>query len=75
MNLLDGFKDSNWLAVITMHEGKDMSLDQYVWVRKRVFCWLPTMVHSSRYWRDGFRWFSFVYLDDDGKYYTTPDKV
>lgn len=37
----------------------------------RVFCWLPTPVYSSRYWRDGFRWFSFVWIGADGNYYTT----
>lgn len=38
---------------------------------KRVFCWLPTPAHTSRYWQDGFRWFRFVWLGADGKHYTT----
>jgi len=37
---------------------------------KRKFCWLPTPVYSSIYYRDGSRWFSWVWLGDDGKHYT-----
>ncbi len=36
---------------------------------KRKFCWLPTEIYSCKYYRDGFRWLSFVYVDDDGKHY------
>ena len=35
----------------------------------RKFCWLPTPVYSSKYYRWGFRWFKFVWLGDDGKHY------
>tara|TARA_R110002020_G_scaffold467655_1_gene691380 strand:+ start:15407 stop:15703 length:297 start_codon:yes stop_codon:yes gene_type:complete len=37
---------------------------------KSKFCWLPTNVYSSKYMRDGFKWFSYVYVGDDGKCYS-----
>jgi len=36
---------------------------------KRKFCWLPTPVYSSRYYRCGYRWFKWVWIGDDGKHY------
>ncbi len=38
---------------------------------KRKFCWLPTKVYSSKYYRAGFKWFSWAWLGDDGQYYTS----
>lgn len=35
------------------------------------FCWLPTPVYSSPYYRDGFRWMSNVWVGAEGKCYTT----
>jgi len=33
--------------------------------RVKKFAWLPTRVHSSLYYREGFRWFSYVYWEGD----------
>jgi hypothetical protein len=38
--------------------------------RRRVFCWLPTRVYSGAYFRDGFRWLTYVWRDADGKHHT-----
>lgn len=39
--------------------------------RTRKFAFLPKEVFSSENYRDGFRWLTWVYLDGDGRYYTT----
>lgn len=36
---------------------------------KHKFCWLPTNIYSSRYYRDGFAWLSWAWVGDDGKAY------
>lgn len=38
-------------------------------MRKKVFCWLPTCVYKVRFWRDGFIWLGFGWLDKDGCIY------
>ncbi len=44
-------------------------------MRQRVFCWLPTRVHLVPWWRTGFKWLDFAYLDADGKYYVTKEPM
>lgn len=39
------------------------------------FCWLPTKVYSSPYYRDGFSWFSCVYELGGKCYRDEPKKI
>lgn len=40
-------------------------------LRDRRFAWLPTEVYSAKNYRCGFKWLTWVYLDEDGRYYIT----
>lgn len=42
-------------------------------MRKRVFCWLPTKIYIIKYFRNGFKWLSFAWLDEDGRCYETEE--
>lgn len=42
-------------------------------MRKRVFCWFPTKIYTVKFWRTGFKWLSFAWLDDDGYHYETKE--
>lgn len=45
-------------------------------MRIKHFCWLPTKVYLTKYWRNGFRWLSFGWLDhEDGKIYETKEAL
>lgn len=38
---------------------------------RRVFCWWPTKVFTSRYYQDGCAWFSHAYTGIHGQLYRT----
>lgn len=38
--------------------------------RFKVFCWVPTVVYISTFYRCGFKWLSYGWMED-GKVYIT----
>lgn len=40
-------------------------------MRTKKFCWIPTKVYKIKYFRPGFKWLSYAWLDADGCFYET----
>lgn len=78
----DAEKLAGWLAAANQDHDqviKDLRpkfyITGFITERKRVFCWLPTDIYTSKYWKNGFRWMSYAWLDADGHHYETKEVI
>jgi hypothetical protein len=42
-------------------------------MRVKKFAWIPVKLFKYKYYQDGYAWFRFVWLDPNGKCYTTKE--